>query len=188
MILCHLPRKFSRSVLVLPFFDTYTVVLLNGKELGSHIVNTECLDSRLAAGGIERVHGSSEDKLEDRLSVSCSLVLWCTYTYTFFVLSHVAWPKPMVVICSYLKWEMFFPVVWAWKEFVGVVMETAIYFRASALQWRELASKSTECNDLLHKLGIHIHEGAHHDQVHQDLHKNCRFRMDGKFTKRPTLF
>ena len=33
-------------------------------------------------------------------------------------------------------------------------------------QLREIASKSTECND---KLGLH--EGAHHDQVHQDLHK-----------------
>ena len=47
-------------------------------------------------------------------------------------------------------------------------MKTAI-FRACALQLRELTSKSRECKDLL--CNLKIHEDAHHNQVHQDLHK-----------------
>ena len=38
-----------------------------------------------------------------------------------------------------------------------------------SMQLCELAFKSTECNDWLHRL--RIHEGAPHHQVHQDLHK-----------------
>ena len=63
---------------MLPFL-THTGVLLNRKEYDPdrqpYSEHHERLDSRLAAGGFERARGSSEDKLEDRLSVSRSSVL-----------------------------------------------------------------------------------------------------------------